>query len=38
MESKSELKEIDIKNLTCYYFDDRDIDTDFSNVLLNIHR
>ena len=35
MESKGELKEIDIKNLTCYYFDDRDIDTDFSNVLLN---
>ena len=35
MESKGELKETDIKNLTCYYFDDRDIDTDFSNVLLN---
>ena len=35
MESKGELKEIDIKNRTCYYFDDRDIDTDFSNILLN---
>ena len=40
MESKDELKKIDIKNLTCYYFDDImrtwdiDIDTDFSNVLL----
>ena len=32
MESKDELKEIDIKNSTCYYFDhvmkDRDIDTE----------
>ena len=33
MESKDELKEIDIKNRTCYYFDDiirvcdRDIDS-----------
>ena len=35
MESKGELKEIDIKNRTCYYFDDRDIDIDFSNILLN---
>ena len=36
MESKDELKEIDIKDRTCYYFDDimwvRDID--FSDVLL----
>ena len=37
MESKHELKEIDIKYLTCYYFDDimRVIDSDFSNILLN---
>ena len=41
MESKDELKEIDIKNRTCYYFDDImrawdvDIDTDFSGVLLD---
>ena len=37
--SKDELKEIDIKNCTCYYFDDiirfwvRDID--FSDILLD---
>ena len=43
MENKDELKEIDIKNLTCYYFDDImisiswdiDIDTDFSRILLD---
>ena len=33
MESKNELKEIDIKNRTCYYFDDimkaRDIDSSY---------
>ena len=36
MESKGELKEIDIKHRTCYYFDDimRVIDTDFSDILL----
>ena len=36
MESKDELKEINIKNRTCYYFDDiaRVIDTDFSDILL----
>ena len=36
MESKDELKEIDIKNCTCYYFDDimRVIDIEFSNSLL----
>ena len=40
MESKYELKEIDIKNCTCYYFDDImrawdiHIDTDFSDILL----
>ena len=41
MESKDELKEIDIKNCMCSYFDDdilrawvRDIDTDFSGILL----
>ena len=34
MESKDELKEIDIKNHTCYYFDDiiRDLDIDFGNI------
>ena len=37
MESKDELKETDIKNRTCYYFDDiiRDIDIDFNNILLD---
>ena len=39
MESQNELKEIDIKNRMCYYFDDTirfwDRDIDFSNVLLN---
>ena len=37
MESKDELKKIDIKNRTCYQFDDitRVIDVDFSDTLLN---
>ena len=37
MESKDELKETDIKNRTCYYFDDiiKDIDIDFNNILLD---
>ena len=37
MESKDELKEIDFKNRSCYYFDDiiRDLDTDFDNILLD---
>ena len=41
MESKDKLKEIDIKNRTCYYFDgiigvmDRDRDFDFSDTLLD---
>ena len=37
MKSKDELKEIDIKNCTCYYFDDimRVTDIDFSDSLLN---
>ena len=37
MESKNELKEIDIKNRMCYYFDDiiRDIDIDFSDILVD---
>ena len=40
MESKDELKEIDVKNRRCYYFDDimkvRDIDNiDFSDNLLD---
>ena len=36
MESKNKLKEIDIKNRTCYYFDDimRVTDVDFNNILL----
>ena len=36
MESKDELKEVDIKN-RAYYFDDiiKDIDINFSNVLLD---
>ena len=44
MESKDELKEIDIKNCTCYYFDDImrawdiDIDTDFIGILLDIKK
>ena len=35
MESKDELKEIDIKNRTCYYFDDivRIIDINFRDIL-----
>ena len=39
MVSKDELKEIDIKNGTCYYFDDIirfwDRDIDFSDILLD---
>ena len=37
MESKDKWKETDIKNRTCYYFDDimRVIDTDFNNILLD---
>ena len=37
MESKDELKEIDLKNGTCYCFDDvmRYIDINFNNVLLD---
>ena len=36
MESKDELKEIDIKNCTCFNLDImRVIDIDFSNILLN---
>ena len=37
MESKDELKEIDIKNLMCYYFDDiiKNVDIYFSNILLD---
>ena len=37
MESKDELKEIDIKNRTCYYFDNvmKDIDISFSDILLD---
>ena len=36
MESTDELKEIDIKNHACYYFDNiiKDIDIDFSDILL----
>ena len=34
MENKDELKEIDIKNRTCYYFDDINLgrDIDFSDI------
>ena len=37
MKGKDELKEFDIKNCTCYYFDDimRVRDIDFSNILLD---
>ena len=41
MESHDELKETDVKNRTCYYFNnimrawDRDIDTCFSAILLD---
>ena len=37
MESQDELKEIDIKNCVCYYFDDtiKDIDINFSHILLD---
>ena len=39
MESKDELKEIDIKNQMCYYFDDIirfwDRDINFSDILLD---
>ena len=37
MESKDELKEIDIKNRACYYFDDiiKDVDINFSDILLD---
>ena len=41
MQSEDELKEINIRNRTCYYFDDiievmdRDSDFDFNDVLLN---
>ena len=37
MESKDELKGIDIKNCACYYFDDliRDFDINFDNTLLD---
>ena len=38
MESKNELKEIDIKNRACCYFDDtiNGTDINFSNILLDI--
>ena len=39
MENKDKLKEIDIKNCTCYYFDGvirfRDKNIDFSDTLLH---
>ena len=37
MESRNELKGIDIKNCTCYYFDDiiNGIDINFSNILFD---
>ena len=33
MESNNELKEIDIKNFTCYYFDDIINNNDLDNFL-----
>ena len=37
METRDELKEINIKNCACYYFDDiiRDFDNNFDNILLD---
>ena len=37
MENKDELKEIDIKNYTYYYFDDiiRDLDISFDKIFLD---
>ena len=37
MKSKNELKEIDIKNRVCYYFDDiiNSTEINFSNILLD---
>ena len=37
MENKDELKEIDVKNRACYYFDDiiGDFDINFDNILLD---
>ena len=37
MESEDELKEIELKNRTCYYLNNimRIIDIDFSSILLN---
>ena len=39
MESEDKLKEVDIKNRTCYYFDDIirfwDRDIDFNDILLS---
>ena len=37
VENKNELKEIDIKNCTCSYFDDimRVVDINFDNILLD---
>ena len=37
MESKNELKEIDIKNCTCYYFDDivKIENLDLDNILMD---
>ena len=37
MESKNELEKNDIKNRTCYYFDDiiRDLDINCNNILLD---
>ena len=37
METEDKLKEIDIKNLKCYYFDDiiKDVDIYFSDILLD---
>ena len=38
MESEDELKEIDIRNLSCYYFDDiiKNIDINFSEIYFSL--
>ena len=40
MKSKNELKEIDIKNRVCYYFDDviNGTKINFSNILLKLQQ
>ena len=35
MESNDRLKEVNIKNRTCYYFDDKIGDFDFDNIFID---